>query len=146
VLKMPVCFKLLCQKQSETSHLSRHSCKFNIGQSCIDKHLHPSSFRVPQKVKDEVTDASISLRCRDFRHFGTVTGSRFLDYSQSVIKIGALHENLDVKHLLLPSTKIYRSTQKEGDKRRKLFIPQHSAINAVHLRTCGQTTTNTYPT
>jgi hypothetical protein len=78
--------------------LNRHSCKFSAGQGNVEKHLHPSSlFRpVPQTVKDVVTEACVSLCCKDIRPFDIVTGSGVVDCSQSLVRIGSLHGNLNV--------------------------------------------------
>jgi BRCT domain type II-containing protein len=102
-----------------SSHLSRHSCKFSADQSNIEI----LSSRIPQRVKDEVTKACVSLCCKDIRPFDIVTDSGFADYSQSLIKIGSLHGNLNVKDLLPHPTTISRNTQKEAEKLRKSLIP-----------------------
>jgi hypothetical protein len=71
---------------------------------------------VPQKAKDEVTEACVSICCKDIRPFDIVTGSGFVDYLQSLIKIGSLHGNLNVKDLLLHPTTTFRNTRKDDYK------------------------------
>jgi hypothetical protein len=53
-----------------------------------------------QKVKDKVPQACISWCCKDTCNFGTVTGSRFADFSQSLIKTVPLHGTLNVTDTL----------------------------------------------
>jgi len=53
-----------------------------------------------QRVKEEVPKACISWCCKDTCNFGTVTGSRFADFSQFLIKTDPLHGNLNVTDVL----------------------------------------------
>jgi hypothetical protein len=82
-----------------------------------------------------VTKACVSLSCKDIRPFDIVTGSGFTDYLQSLIKIGSLHENLNVKDLLPHPTTISCNTQKEAEKMHKSLIT--SIRSLIDLRQCS---------
>jgi hypothetical protein len=130
---MPVHFNYSATKTG-SSYLSRHSCKFSADQSNIEKHLHPSSSRIPQRVKDEVTKACVSLCCKDIRPFDIVTGSVFADYSQSLIKIWSLHGNLNVKDLLPHPITISRNTHQGSGKVAAGQIVNTSGLSRVGMK------------
>jgi hypothetical protein len=79
-----------------------------------------------------------------------VTGSGVADCSQSLVRIGSLHGNLNVKDMLPHPSTVSRKTQKEAEKMRKSLIPSIQSLIDLRqysaLRTCGQMTINTYPT
>jgi hypothetical protein len=85
-----------------------------------------------------VTETCVSLFCKAIRLFDIVTGSGFVDYSQTLIRIGSVHGNLNVKDLLPHPTTIPCNTQKEARKFHKSLIPSIQSLN--DLRQCCAST------
>jgi hypothetical protein len=62
-----------------------------------------------------------------------VNGSSLVDYSQSVIKIGAVHTILNVRGLLPYPTTISHNTQKEPEKLGKLLMAGSCGVKRCSL-------------
>lgn len=78
------------------------------------------------------------LCCKDVRPFDIVSGAGFLDYSQTLLKIGAAYGNLNVKDLLPHSTTISRNIKKEADILRKTLISKVQPL--IETRQCSAST------
>lgn len=63
-----------CTKKRGICQVSYHACKFSADRRNTGKHLHVPSLHIPQKVRDKVTKACVSLWCKDTTPFGIVTG------------------------------------------------------------------------
>jgi hypothetical protein len=62
------------------------------------------------------------------RQFAIMTGSGFVNYSKSLIKIMSPHGNLNGKDFLPHSNTISRNTQKEAHKLHKSLIPSFQSL------------------